>query len=290
MNDCFEEKATSNHCSKSIIVPISDLHPFPNQPFKVRNDDAMDSLVESIRQNGLLNRIIIRPRDEGGYEIIAGHRRVEAYRLLGYTAIEADLRTDLDDESAVLAMVETNLRQRPKLLPSERAWAYRMMRDVLLHRGERTDLQKIKKKSTRDEIADMYGEDPRQINRYVRLTYLDNELLELADTGKLKVGAAVGISFLDAEVQRWIIDHYDQHHRFPNTGQISKLRRLNEKSALTRDVFDEIVREEAAAKVVQDSFLNDLREEYFPDCMDEDIKEKIIELIEEYFHRMRMEY
>ena len=290
MNDCFEEKATSIHCSKSIIVPICDLHPFPNQPFKVRNDDAMDSLVESIRQNGLLNRIIIRPYDEGGYEIIAGHRRVEAFRLLGYDTISADLRTDLDDESAVLAMVETNLRQRPKLLPSERAWAYRMMRDVLLHRGERTDLQKIKKKSTRDEIADLYGEDPRQINRYVRLTYLDNELLELADTGKLKVGAAVGISFLDAEVQRWIIDHYEQNHRFPNTGQISKLRRLNEKSALTRDVFDEIVREEAAAKVVQDSFLNDLREEYFPDCMDEDIKEKIIELIEEYFHKMRMEY
>lgn len=290
MNDCIEEKATASHVNKSLIVPICDLHPFPNQPFKVRNDDAMDSLVESIRQNGLLNRIIIRPRDAGGYEIVAGHRRVEAYRLLGLISIEADLRTDLDDESAVLAMVETNLRQRPKLLPSERAWAYRMMRDVLLHRGERTGTQKLKKKNTRDEIADMYGEDPRQINRYVRLTYLHKALLELADSGKLKVGAAVGISFLGEEVQSWVIDHYEQNHRFPNNGQIEKLRRLAEKGALTRAVFDEIVLEEAPAKVTPDSFLNDLREEYFPDFMDEDIKEKIIELVEEYFHRMRMEY
>ena len=290
MSDIFEEKANVPQTSNSIIVPISALHPFPNQPFKVRNDDAMDSLVESIRKNGLLNRIIIRPREAGGYEIVAGHRRVEAYRLLGYIAIEADLRTDLDDESAVLAMVETNLRQRPKLLPSERAWAYRMMRDVLLHQGERSDLKEIKKKRTRNEIADLYGEDPRQVNRYVRLTYLNSVLLEHADSGKLKVGAAVGISFLDEEVQNWIIEHYEEKNSFPNTSQIRKLRRLSEKEALTRAVFDEIMLEETPAKAAKDDFLNDLREEYFPDLMDADIKEKIVELVEEYFHRMRMEY
>lgn len=290
MSDIFEEKANVPQTSNSIIVPISALHPFPNQPFKVRNDDAMDSLVESIRKNGLLNRIIIRPREAGGYEIVAGHRRVEAYRLLGYIAIEADLRTDLDDESAVLAMVETNLRQRPKLLPSERAWAYRMMRDVLLHQGERSDLKEIKKKRTRNEIADLYGEDPRQVNRYVRLTYLNSVLLEHADSGKLKVGAAVGISFLDEEVQNWIIEHYEEKNSFPNTSQIRKLRRLSEKEALTRAVFDEIMLEESPAKAAKDDFLNDLREEYFPDLMDADIKEKIVELVEEYFHRMRMEY
>lgn len=290
MSDIFEEKANVPQTSNSIIVPISALHPFPNQPFKVRNDDAMDSLVESIRKNGLLNRIIIRPREAGGYEIVAGHRRVEAYRLLGYIAIEADLRTDLDDESAVLAMVETNLRQRPKLLPSERAWAYRMMRDVLLHQGERSDLKEIKKKRTRNEIADLYGEDPRQVNRYVRLTYLNSVLLEHADSGKLKVGAAVGISFLDEEVQNWIVEHYGEKNSFPNTSQIRKLRRLSEKETLTRAVFDEIMLEESPAKAAKNDFLNDLREEYFPDLMDADIKEKIVELVEEYFHRMRMEY
>ncbi len=273
-----------------IVVPMDELYPFPNQPFKVKNDDAMNSLVESIKLNGLLNRIIIRPRNAGGYEIIAGHRRVEAFRQLGYDTIPAELRTDLNDDSAILAMVETNLRQRPKLLPSERAWAYRMMRDVLLHHGERTDLQKNKKKTTRNEIADMYGEDPRQINRYVRLTYLNSNLLEYTDAGKLKVGAAVGISFLGEEAQNWIVEHYENNRRFPNATQTKKLRRLSEKEALTRAVFDEIMLEEAPSKPVQDDFLNDLREEYFPDLMDGDIKEKIIELVEDYFHRMRMEY
>lgn len=273
-----------------MMVSLDELHPFPNQPFKVRNDEAMKALVESIKLNGLFNRIIIRPRDAGGYEIIAGHRRVEAFRQLGYDTIPAELRTDLDEDGAILAMVETNLRQRPKLLPSERAWAYRMMRDALLHQGERSDLKEVKKKRTRNEIADLYGEDPRQINRYVRLTYLNENLLEYADAGRLNVGAAVGISFLSEEAQNWIAEHHEESRRFPNTFQIKKLRRLSEKEALTRAVFDEIMLEEAPAKAAKEDFLNDLREEYFPDLMDEDIKEKIIELVEEYFHRMRMEY
>ena len=283
-------KNSAGEQATGMIVSLDELHPFPNQPFKVRNDEAMKALVESIKLNGLFNRIIIRPRDAGGYEIIAGHRRVEAFRQLGYDTIPAELRTDLDEDGAILAMVETNLRQRPKLLPSERAWAYRMMRDALLHQGERSDLKEVKKKRTRNEIADLYGEDPRQINRYVRLTYLNENLLEYADAGRLNVGAAVGISFLSEEAQNWIAEHHEESRRFPNTFQIKKLRRLSEKEALTRAVFDEIMLEEAPAKAAKEDFLNDLREEYFPDLMDEDIKEKIIELVEEYFHRMRMEY
>ena len=182
------------------VVPICELHPFPNQPFKVVHDEAMESLVESIRQNGLLNRIIIRPRDAGGYEIIAGHRRVEAFRMLGYDAIPADLRTDLDDNAAVLAMIETNLRQRPKLLPSERARAYRMMRDALLQQ-DRPEVASEGGKRIRDEIGDLYGENPRQVTRYIRLTYLTDKLLTLVDTGKLKMGIAIAISYLNSETQ-----------------------------------------------------------------------------------------
>lgn len=290
MNDNLSTNGSISRAVESIVVSLDDLHPFPNQPFKVVHDEALESLVESIRVNGLINRIIIRPRSAGGYEIIAGHRRVEAFRLLGFDTIAADLRTDLDDDGAVLTMIETNLRQRPKLLHSERGWAYRMMRDALLHRGQRSDLAESKRKSTRNEIADMYGEDPRQINRYIRLTHLSDTLLAYTDAGKLKVGAAVGISFLDKDAQKWTAEHYEQIHRFPNTTQITKLRRLSEKGALTRAVFDEIVLEETQPKASPDNFLNDLREEYFPDLMDDDIKEKIIELVEEYFHRMRMEY
>lgn len=139
-NEAPSNPTVENMMGTGIVVPLSELHPFPNQPFKVVHDSDMDSLMESIQQNGLLNRIIIRPRYEGGYEIVAGHRRVEAFRLLGYDTIAADLRTNLDDNAAVLAMVETNLRQRPKLLPSERAWAYRMMRDTLIHQENRPDI------------------------------------------------------------------------------------------------------------------------------------------------------
>lgn len=271
-----------------LIVPLEELHPFPNQPFKVRNDDAMNSLVESIQQNGLLNRIIIRPRDAGGYEIIAGHRRVEACRILGYDSISADLRTDLgDDDAAVLAMIETNLRQRPKLLPSERSWAYRMMRDAMQHRGERNDLREVKRKHTREEISEMFGEDPRQINRYIRLTYLDDRLMDCADSGALTVGSAVAISFLDAEVQRWIVDHFEQKRRFPNKAQIEKLRRLCEEESCTRAAFDAVMQEKSG-KTASPDFVTELRREFFPNLMDEDVKIKLRELVEEYFHRKNM--
>ena len=282
MNPANEQTATG------LVVPLEELHPFPNQPFKVRNDDAMNSLVESIRQNGLLNRIIIRPRDAGGYEIIAGHRRVEACRILGYDAIAADVRTDLgDNDAAVLAMIETNLRQRPKLLPSERSWAYRMMRDALQHRGERNDLQNIQRKRTREEVSEMFGENPRQISRYIRLTYLDGRLKDYTDSGALKVGSAVAISFLDAEVQRWIVDHYEQKHRFPNQTQIGRLRRLCEESGCTRAAFDAVMQEEPNRAESLD-FVTELRREFFPNLMDEDVKIKLRELVEEYFHRKNM--
>ena len=271
-----------------LIVPLEELYPFPNQPFKVRNDEAMHSLVESIQQNGLLNRIIIRPRDAGGYEIIAGHRRVEACRILGQDSIAADLRTDLgDDDAAVLAMIETNLRQRPKLLPSERSWAYRMMRDALQHRGERNDLREVRRKSTREEISEMFGEDPRQINRYIRLTYLDGRLMDCADSSALTVGSAVAISFLNPEVQRWIVDHFEQKRRFPNKAQIEKLRRLCEEESCTRAAFDAVMQAEPD-KAASPDFVTELRKEFFPNLMDEDVKIKLRELVEEYFHRKNM--
>ncbi|MGN0184864.1 MAG: hypothetical protein ACI4AL_07070 [Aristaeellaceae bacterium] len=198
------------------------------------------------------------------------------------------MRADLgDDDAAVLAMIETNLRQRPKLLPSERSWAYRMMRDALQHRGERNDLREVKRKTTRQEISEMFGEDPRQINRYIRLTYLDGRLMDFADSGALTVGSAVAISFLDAEVQRWIVDHFEQKRRFPNKAQIEKLRRLCEERSCTRAAFDAVMQEKPNRGESPD-FVTELRREFFPNLMDEDVKIKLRELVEEYFHRKNM--
>ena len=271
-----------------IVVPICELHPFPNQPFKVVHDEAMESLVESIRQNGLLNRIIIRPRDCGGYEIIAGHRRVEAFRLIGYDAIPADLRTDLDDNAAVLAMIETNLRQRPKLLPSEKAGAYRMMRDALLQQDNRPEVESEGGKRIRDEIGDLYGENPRQVTRYIRLTYLTDKLLTLVDTGKLKMGAAIAISYLNSETQAWVENYYEEKEVFPNNQQIKEMRCLSEAGTLTREDFDALMAERPGKGKEPEDFIACLREEYFPNLMDEDVKMKLRELVEEYFHRKNM--
>lgn len=269
-------------------IPLCELHPFPNQPFKVANDEAMDSLVESIRANGLLNRIIVRPRKAGGYEIISGHRRVEAFRIAGFETISADLHRNMSDDAAVLALIECNLRQRVKILPSERAIAYKMMRDALSHRGVSLDGSG---KETKDIIAETYGESPRQIARYIRLTHLEPRLLAYVDAGKLKVGNAMAISFLNSDVQAWIAEHYEQTQRFPTTAQIKELRTLADEGRLSRDDFDAIlldVQASKAAKSPQISFFDKLREKHFPGLTDEDIQQQIFNLVEAHFHRRRM--
>ncbi len=275
----------SNNLRESVIVPLDELHSFPNHPFKVLHDDALESLAESIRQNGLLHRIVIRPRSAGGYEIIAGHRRAAASRMAGCTTIAADLRRDLSDDDAVMAMIETNLRQRPKLLPSERAAAYKMLRDTLAHQGVAQDGFS---RETKEEIARMYGESPRQVTRYIRLTYLEDRLLSLTDTGKLKLGSAIAISFLTPEAQGWIAEHHERTGKFPSAAQIGRMRKLSEKGALSKDAFDALMLEASAPKSCQDEFFDTLREKHFPGFTDEDIKRQLYDLVEEHFHRRRM--
>lgn len=278
-------KNSAGEQATGMIVSLDELHPFPNQPFKVRDDDAMSSLVESIRQNGLLNRIIIRSRNAGGYEIIAGHRRVEAYRKLGYESISADLRTDLDDDGAAMALIEANLRQRPALLPSERARAYRMMQDAMKRRSE---YKKSLNGETRNEIAEFYGEHPRQVTRYIRLSYLNEHLLDQVDKGKLKMGSAVEMSFLDEEAQTWIADYYDKEGCYPTPAQLKKLRRLSDAQVLTREIFEDLMLDMPVVCKQKNNFLALLQKEYFPDFTEEDVEQKVRELIDEYFHRRRM--
>ena len=278
----------TSHACESVIVLLDELHPFPNHPFKVIRDDALDALAESIRKNGLLNRIIIRPRDAGGYEIIAGHRRTEAMRMLGHSTIPAELHWDMDDDAAVLAMIETNLRQRPKLLPSERAAAYRMMRDTLVHKGARSDLDNSTPKHTKEQISEMYGESPRQVMRYIRLNHLDTRLVECVDTGKLKLNNAVEISYLNADTQGWIADHYAWEHKFPKPAQVRDMRKLTEGNVLTHETFCELMQEEVLPRADPDDFFDSLREEHFPGLTDADIKQQIRELVQAHFHRKRM--
>ena len=276
---------TRRAAGEGTYIPLSELHAFPGHPFKVMRDAAMEELVQSVRANGVLSRIIVRPRRAGGYEIIAGHRRSEAARLAGLTEIPAEVRRDLDDDAAVIAMIETNLKQRTRLLPSERALAYRMMRDALAHQGVRA----ISEWHTREEIADKYGESPRQIARFIRLTSLNRPLLELVDRGKLQMGAAVEISYLDTETQCWVMDHFEATGRTPAIAQARELRRAYGEGALTQEAFAGIMlREEGKVAGGEKDFVRRMREEYFPNMTAGDVMEKLRELVEAYQRRQNL--
>lgn len=276
---------TRQDAGESMLVALDELHAFPGHPFKVMRDAAMEGLVQSVRANGVLSRIIVRPRRAGGYEIIAGHRRSEAARLAGLTAIPAEVRRDLDDDAAVIAMIETNLKQRPRLLPSERALAYRMMRDALAHQGVSAEGGR----HTREEIADKYGESPRQVARFIRLTALNRPLLELVDRGKLQMGAAVEISYLDTETQCWIMDNFEATGEAPAIAQAREMRRVYGEGALTQEVFTEIMlREERGKTGGEKDFIRRMREEYFPNMTTGDVMEKLRELAETWQRRQNL--
>lgn len=276
---------TRQDAGESMLVALDELHAFPGHPFKVMRDAAMEELVQSVRANGVLSRIIVRPRRAGGYEIIAGHRRTEAARLAGLTAIPAEVRRDLDDDAAVIAMIETNLKQRPRLLPSERALAYRMMRDALAHQGVSAEGGR----HTREEIADKYGESPRQVARFIRLTALNRPLLELVDRGKLQMGAAVEISYLDTETQCWIMDNFEATGEAPAIAQAREMRRVYGEGALTQEVFTEIMlREERGKTGGEKDFIRRMREEYFPNMTTGDVMEKLRELAETWQRRQNL--
>lgn len=286
------EQLTPAKPDKEIIMaPLDELYPFPGHPFRVMMDADMERLVASIRNNGVLVPAIVRPRRQGGYEIIAGHRRKEASRLAGRPTMPVQVCRDMDDSAATVAMIETNLKNRQKLLPSEKAKAYRMMRDALVYQGVQLDDGNEKPGRSRDRIAEHFGESASKVMRMIRLTHLNQPLLEMVDVGKLKLGVAVQISYLDTEVQCWITDFHEQTSLWPTVSQIKELRSLFDQGALTQDAFAEVMSEEAPAKqsAQRDDFVAAIRDEHFPNLTIEDVKEKLLELIEQYHHRKRME-
>lgn len=299
-----------------VMIPIDDLHPFPGHPFRVMMDADMDKLVESVRANGVLVPGVVRPRLQGGYDIISGHRRREASKLAGRTTMPVVIRENLDDNAATIAMVEVNLKTRERLLPSERARAYRMMRDALMAQGGESPQSDDDSSKTKDRIAKHFGESASKVMRTIRLTCLNQPLLDMVDGGKLKLGLAIQISYLDTEVQCWITDYHSEHGAWPTSAQIKELRALFEHGELTQDAFLSVMgqtreqqmeqqteqqsapqeeqktpTEPSAAEPAtpQDDFIIRIRDEHFPSLTIDDVKEKVIELIEQYLHRRRCE-
>ena len=296
----FGETPKNRSDQKYAVVSLHELHPFRGHPFRVVRDADMDKLVESVRVNGVITPAVVRPLKSGGYEIISGHRRAEASRLAGKATIPAMI-CEMDDNAAVIAMVESNLKQRERLLPSERAKSYRMLRDALAHQGVALDTDPKQRKQTKEELAERFGESSSKVMRTIRLTYLNEPLLDMVDTEKLRIGLATQISYLDTEVQCWITDFYEKHGVCPSSAQVRELRSLYEQGKLTQEAFRAVMEQQTPSgkddaphpsprnqKPQQDFFLKVI-DDYFPGLTIDDVKEKIVELIEQYKHRKRME-
>jgi ParB-like partition proteins len=214
-------------------LDIDSLFPFPNQPFQPYKEEEMEKMVESIRENGVISPIVVRPKENGTYEIISGHNRVEACKRAGFTFIPSFIR-EVDDATAVILMVDSNLRQREKLLPSEKAKAYRMKMEALKRQGERKDLTsdhdgpKLNERRTREQIGAETGDSGTQVQRFMRLNNLSPALMNLVDEGKLALTPAVEISYLDSADQEIVQEILERDQVSPSLSQAQKLRKLSD--------------------------------------------------------------
>ena len=230
------------------LLPLSELHDFPNHPFKVRDDEAMQETAESIRQYGVLVPAIVRPREDGGYEIIAGHRRRHGSELAGLSAMPCIVR-QMDDDTATILMVDSNI-QRENILPSERAQAYKMKLEAIKRQGTRHDLtsdqlgQKLSGKTSREVIAENSNDSPTQIQRYIRLTELSPELQQMVDEKKIGMTPAVEISYLKPEEQQMLLTAIDSEQATPSLSQAQRMKKLSRDGKLNDDTMLDIMMEQ----------------------------------------------
>ena len=273
-------------------IPISLISDFPNHPFKVRMDEAMVEMAESVKQYGVLVPAMVRPKPEGGYEMVAGHRRKLAAELAQQTEIPCLVR-ELSDEEAVIVMVDSNL-QREKILPSEKAFAYKMKLEAMKRQGQRTDLtfgplgQKFQGINTRDEIASTAGDSARQIQRFIRLTYLVPQLLDMVDEGKIAMRPAVELSYLPENEQTAIHETMEMEDCTPSHAQAIKMRRFSEEGKLNEDVILSIMQEEKPNQKEQVRIPRDRISKYFtPGTPAKTIEDTIVKALELYRKRQR---
>ena len=255
-----EDKITS--------LPLSELHDFPNHPFKVRDDEAMQETTESIRQYGVLVPAIVRPREDGGYEIIAGHRRRHGSELAGLSAMPCIVR-QMDDDTATILMVDSNI-QRENILPSERAQAYKMKLEAIKRQGTRHDLtsdqlgQKLSGKTSREVIAENSNDSPTQIQRYIRLTELTPELQQMVDEKKIGMTPAVEISYLKPEEQQMLLTAIDSEQATPSLSQAQRMKKLSRDGKLNDDTMLDIMMEQKKPEGYNVVLSADKLRKYFP--------------------------
>ena len=268
-------------------IPIGELFPFKNHPFKVLDDESMQRTVESVEQYGVLSPLIARPRPEGGYEIISGHRRQHAAQLAGLDALPVIVR-QMDDDAAVLLMVDSNL-QRENILPSERAFAYKMKLEALKNQGARSDLtcgqfgHKLIGAKARDIVADESGDNARNVQRFIRLTSLIPELLDMVDEKKIAFNPAVELSYLDEAQQRDFLEAMNDTQNAPSLSQAQRLKRLAQEGHFSYDVAFAVMGEEKKDELDKVVIKNDTLRKYFPrSYTPKQMEDTIIKLLDQW--------
>ena len=296
--DIFSSEAERQQMSGDLVteVPLSELHPFVNHPFEVRDDEDMQKLVESIKENGVLTNLTVRPRAEGGYEIISGHRRFHAAQLAGLDKIKVQVR-NVDDDQAIIDMVDANI-QREHISPMEKARALKMKNDALKRsvgrrkNGCQLDNHFLEPK-TSDTIAADAGDSVKQVYRYIRLNELIPELQKKVDSNTLKFNPAVELSYLTPDEQQSFLDYAEAQDCTPSLSQAQKLKAASKEGTLTLDKLEEIMSAQKPSVAPREPVLNinvSKVAQYFPNgCTKQQMENRILKILESYFRQMTHE-
>ena len=265
-------------------IPIGELFPFKNHPFKVLDDDSMSDTVESVKQYGVLSPLIARPRPKGGYEIISGHRRQHAAELAGLETLPVIVR-QMDDDAAIILMVDSNL-QREHILPSERAFAYKMKLDAMKNQGTRSDLtstQVVSKLRSNEKLGAENNQSRETVRRFIRLTNLIPELLDMVDNKTVSFNPAVELSYLSPEQQQEVIRAMDDTQNFPSVSQAKRIKKLAQDGTFTTEMIVAIMGEEKKSELDTVTIKNDTLRKYFPrSYTPKQMEDTIIKLLEQW--------
>ena len=295
LDDLFstEESRAEESCEKVVRIPLAELHPFPNHPFHVRDDEAMQNTVDSIKDYGVLTPGIVRPREDGGYEIVAGHRRKHGSELAGLTDMPCIVR-EMDNDTATILMVDSNI-QREDILPSERAQAYKMKLDAIRRKaGRPAKNAEISTAGNCDQVghnydgkrsvqivADEAGESKTQVQRYIRLTELQPELQQMVDEKKIAMTPAVELSYLKPEEQQMLLTAIDSEQATPSLSQAQRMKKLSQAGKLNDDTMLDIMMEQKKPEKCELTFSGDVLRKYFPrSYTPQRMQETIIKLLE----------
>lgn len=293
VDDLFatEESRADAQREKVQNIPLEELHPFKNHPFKIKNDAAMQDTVDSVREYGVLVPAIARPDPDGGYELIAGHRRHHASELAGKETMPVIVR-DLDDDAATIIMVDSNL-QREELLPSERAFAYKMKLDAMKRQAGRPSRENVSQVGTQkrsDQImAEQVGESRNQIQRFIRLTELIPTLLDMVDERKIAFNPAVELSYLKKEEQTLLLEAMDSEQATPSLSQAQRLKKFSQQKMLSLDVMRAVMSEEKKTDLDRVTLKNETLRRYFPKSYTpKQMEDTIIKLLEGWYKKRQL--